>query len=85
MNLVCLMDHILLQTFKIILRTFLKKHETITDNLPVQIYTNKIRDKIVFKIKTDYRLELLSSEKIKLLGNTKKDVDQNKVGEVVPK
>ena len=50
MNLVCLMDHILLQTFKIILRTFLKKHETITDNLPAQIYTKKIRDKIVFKI-----------------------------------
>ena len=85
MKLVFLMDHILLQTFKIILRTFLKKYETITDNLPAQIYTNKIRDKIVFKIKTDYRLELLSSEKIKLLGNTKRDVDQNKVGEVVPK
>ena len=85
MNLVCLMDHVLLQAFKIILRTFLKKHETITDNLPAQIYTNKIRDKIVFKRKTDYKLELLSSETMKLLENTKKDADKNKVGEIVPK
>ena len=84
MNLVCLMDHILLQTFKIILSTSLKKNGTITDNLHVQIYPNKIKNKIVFEIKTDYKLELLSPETMKLLGSTKKDVDQNKVGEVVP-
>ena len=29
-----------------------KKHETLTDNLPVQIYANKIKNRIVFKIKT---------------------------------
>ena len=85
MNLVCLMDHILLRTFKIIFEYIFKNHETITDNIPVQISTNKIRKKIVFKINTDYKLELLSPETIKLLGNTKEDVDQNKVGEVMPK
>ena len=36
-------------------------------------------------MKTDYKLELLSSETMKLLGNTEKDVDQNKVGEVAPR
>ena len=29
----------------------IKKHETIADNSPVQIYINKIKNRIVFKIK----------------------------------
>ena len=65
------MDHTLLQTFKIILSTLLKKHETIADNLPVQIYTNKIKNRIIFKIKIGYKLELLCPETMKLLGSTK--------------
>ena len=63
----------------------IKKHETLTENPPVQIYPNKIKNRIVFKIKTGYKLELLSSETMKLLGSTKKDVDQDKIGEDVPK
>ena len=35
-----------------------KKRETLTDNPPVQIYPNKIENRIVFKIKTGYKLEL---------------------------
>ena len=57
----------------------IKKHETLTENTPVQIYPNKIKNRIVFKIKTGYKL--LSSETIKLSGSTKKDVDQDKDGE----
>ena len=45
----------------------IKKHETITENPSIQIYTNKIKNRITFKIKTGYKLELLSSETIKLL------------------
>ena len=60
----------------------IKKHEIIADNLPVQLYTNKIKNRIVFKIKTGYKLELLSLETMKLLGSTKKDVDQDKDGDV---
>ena len=60
-------------------------HETLTENLPIEIYPNKIKNRIVFKIKTGYKLELLSSETMKLLGSTKKDVDQDKDGEDVPK
>ena len=53
-----------------------KKHETIADNSPVQIYINKIKNRIVSKIKTAYKLEeLLSSSTLKLLGSTKNDVD----------
>ena len=53
----------------------IKKLETLTENPPVQIYPNKIKNRIVFKIKTDYKLELLTPETMKLLGSTKKDDD----------
>ena len=63
----------------------IKKHETLTDNPHIQIYPNKIKNRIVFKMKTGYKLELLSPETMKLLGSTKKDVDKDKDGEDVPK
>ena len=63
----------------------IKKHETLTENPPVQIYSNKIINRIVFKIKTGYKLELLTLGTMKLLGSTKKDVDKDKDGENVPK
>ena len=56
-----------------------------TENPPVQIYPNKIKNRIVFKIKTGYKLELLTPETMKLLGSTKKDVDKDKDGEIIPK
>ena len=63
----------------------IKKHETLAENPPIQIYPNKIKNRIVFKVKTGYKLELLSPETMKLLGSTKKDVDKDKDGEDVPK
>ena len=63
----------------------IKKHETFTENPPLQIYTDRIKITIVFKIKTGYKLESLSSETMKLLGSTKQDLDQDKEGEDVPK
>ena len=62
----------------------IKKHETLTENAPVYIYTNKIKNRIVFK-KPGYKLELLSLETMKLLGTTKEDVDQDKDGEDMSK
>ena len=50
-----------------------------------KFYENKIENIIVFKIRTDYKLELLSPETMKLLGSTKKDADQDKDGKNVPK
>ena len=46
----------------------IEKHETIADNPPIQIYVNKIKNRIVFKIKTGYKLELFSEETMQLLG-----------------
>ena len=63
----------------------IKKHETLTKNPSIQIYPNKIINRIVFKIKTGYKLELLSPETMKLLGRTKEVVDKDKIGENVPK
>ena len=63
----------------------IKKHDTIADNPPVQIYVNKIKTRIVFKIKTGYKSELLSKETMQLSGSSKKDIDQNKNGEILPR
>ena len=63
----------------------IKKYETVAQNPPMQIYPNKIKNRIILKVKTGYKLELLSPETMKLLGSTKKDVDKDKDGEDVPK
>ena len=57
----------------------IRKHETLTDNSPVQIYVNKIKNRIVFKIKTGYKLELLTPKTMKLLGSTKKLLTKIKI------
>ena len=56
-----------------------------TEKPPVQIYPNKIKNRIVFKTKTGYKLELLTPETVRLLGSPKKDVGANKNGDIVPK
>ena len=63
----------------------IKKHDTLTENPSIEIYANKIKDRIVFKIKTGYKLELLTPETMKLFGSTKKVVDKDKNGENLPK
>ena len=63
----------------------IKKHETFAENPPIKIYPNKIKNRINFKIKTGYQLELLSPETMKLLGSTIKDVEKDKNGEDIPK
>ena len=60
-----------------------KKHETITNtaNPPVEIDVNEIKSRIVFKIKTGYKLELLTEETMQLLGSSEKVID----GDFVPR
>ena len=62
-----------------------KKHETIGAVSPILIYANTINNKIVFKIKTRYKLELLSKKTMKLLGSTKGIIDVDKNSENLPK
>ena len=57
----------------------IKKHETLTENPPVQIYPNKIKNRLAFKIKTGYELELLSPQTMKLLGSAKKMLIKRKM------
>ena len=63
----------------------IKKHETIGENVLILIYANTINNRIVFKIKSEYKLELLSKETMKLLGSTKDIIDADKNSENVPK
>ena len=63
----------------------IKKHETIGENAPILIYANNINNRIIFKIKTGYKLELLSKETMKLLGSTKDTIDADKNSENVPR
>ena len=62
----------------------IRKHETLANNPPLQIYVNEIKNRTVFKINTGYKLQLLSAETMKLLGNKKKNADQDKDGERMP-
>ena len=63
----------------------IKKHETIGETVPILIYANTINNRILFKIKRGYKLELLSKETIKLLGSTKNIIDSDKNSENVPR
>ena len=63
----------------------IKNIETVADNLPIQIYINKVIDCVVFKLKTGYKLELLSKETMKLLRSTEKAIAQDKNVRIVPK
>ena len=50
----------------------LKKHEKLTTNLLIHVYIIRINNRLVFKIKDGYKLELQTLETMKLFGSTKK-------------
>ena len=62
----------------------LKRHEESVDKPSIQIYVNKIENRVIFKIKNGYSLELLTPETVKLLGSTKSKISKDKNGENVP-
>ena len=62
----------------------LKKHSENVDNPSIRIYVNKIENRITFKIKSGYYLELLIPETMKLLGSTENKITKDKNGENVP-
>ena len=63
----------------------IKKHETIAETAPILIYANNITNRIVIKMKTGYKLELLSKETMKLLVSTLSIIDGDKNSENVPR
>ena len=56
----------------------LKKHGENTDKPSIQIYVNKIKNRITFKIKKGYSLDLLTKETMKLLASTKNKITKDK-------
>ena len=52
----------------------LKKHGENIDNLSIRVYVNNKENRITFKIKTEYYLELLT---MKLLGSTENKITKN--------
>ena len=81
MNLNYQMDHILYPIFRTILS---KKLGEDIDKPSAQMYVNKTENRITFKIKNEYSLEILSPETVKLLGSTKNKINKDKNGENVP-
>ena len=61
-----------------------KKHGNNINNPSIKIYVNKIENRIAFKIKNGYSLELLTPETMKLLGSTENKITKNKKGKNVP-
>ena len=62
----------------------LKKHSENVDNSSIRIYVNIIENRITFKIKNGYYLELLTPGTMKLLGSTESKITKEKNGENVP-
>ena len=62
----------------------LKRHSESVGNPSIRIYVNKIENRITFKIKNGYYLEILTPETMKLLESTVSKMNNDKNGENVP-
>ena len=62
----------------------LKNREENIDGPSVQIYVNKIENRITCKIKKGYSLKLLTPETMKLIGSTENKTTKDNSGENVP-
>ena len=62
----------------------LKKHSESVDDPPIEIFVSKNENRITFKIKNEYYLELLTPGTMKLLGSTESKITGERNGENVP-
>ena len=62
------------------IKYIIKKDKTLPTNPPIHIYINRINNRLVFKIKDGYKLEIQTPETIKLFGSTTKLIDKTKNG-----
>ena len=79
-NLNCQLGLILHQISRIILSIFKEKHGEDIDKPSVQIYANKIENRVTFKIKSGYSLELLTPETMKILASAENKINKDKNG-----
>ena len=78
------MDHIPIWDIQDYFQHITKMHETFADNPWTEIYIIKTENRITFKIKTAYCLELLTFETMKLFGSNENKIIKDKNGENVP-
>ena len=78
------MDHGLIPDIQDYFEYILKKHSENVDNPSIRIYVTKIENRITFKIKNEYYIEILTPETTKLLGSTKSKINKDTNGENVP-
>ena len=57
----------------------LKKYSESVDNPSIKIFVNKIENRVTFKIKKGYYLELLTPETMKFLGSTESKITKETV------
>lgn len=60
-----------------------KKHEK-TDNLPIQVYSNKIKNGLIVKTKSEYYFEFLTLETKKLKGSAVERITRDQNNENLP-
>lgn len=60
-----------------------KKHEK-TDNLPIQVYSNKIKNGLIVKTKSEYSFEFLTLETKKLKGSAVERITRDQNNENLP-
>ena len=63
------------------IKCIIKKYETLTTISAIYVYINIINDRLVFKIKDGYKLELQTPETTKLFVSTKKLKSKTKNGQ----
>ena len=79
-----LRNHIPYQNIQIYFEYVIKKHEIMADNPLVRICVNKTENRITFRIKSGYYLEVLTHGTMKLLENNKNKITKNENGENLP-
>ena len=66
------------------IKYIITNYETLTAIPPFHVFINRINNRLVFKIKDEYKLELQTPKTIKLFCSTKILLDKTKNGENVP-
>ena len=74
------MTNLIYQIYRILyqIEYVLKKYGEDIDKLSVQVYVNKIENRVTFKIKNGYSLELLTPQTMELLGSTENKITKDK-------
>ena len=62
----------------------IKKYDTLIDNSPNRIYVMTIENKVIFRVKTGYCLELLTPQTMKSSSSKKSRITEDENGKNVP-